>query len=104
MTWLWLILAIVGEVTGTLGLRASEGLTRKIWLPPILISYVSAFFFLGMALRTGVPIGVAYGVWTALGIVLIAALARVIWKDPITMRMAAGITLIIVGVLLVEMG
>lgn len=48
------------------------------------------------------PVGVAYGLWTAIGIVLISLLARTIWKDPLTRRMLAGIALIILGVLLIE--
>lgn len=50
------------------------------------------------------PVSVAYGIWTAVGIVAIATLARVIWKDPLTGRMLLGTALIIAGVLLVELG
>lgn len=48
--------------------------------------------------------GIAYGIWTAAGIALVALLARAIWKDPLTPRMLAGIGIIILGVLLVELG
>ncbi|MEJ1087281.1 SMR family transporter [Microbacterium sp. Mu-80] len=53
-------------------------------------------------MRSGRHIGVAYGLWTAIGIVLVAVMARTIWKDPLTRRMLAGIGLIIIGVVLIE--
>lgn len=102
MSWVWLLLSIVSEVTGTLSLRASDGFRRRRWIAPIAVSYAAAFTFLGLTLNAGTPVGVAYGLWTAIGIVLIAVFARVLWKDPLTRRMLAGIALIIVGVLLIE--
>ncbi|UNK69505.1 multidrug efflux SMR transporter [Microbacterium sp. H1-D42] len=103
MSWVWLLLAIGFEVTGTLSLRASDGFRKRVWLIPVVISYVLAFTFLGITLETGMPVGVAYGLWTAIGIVLIAVMARVLWKDPLTRRMIVGIGFIVVGSLLVEM-
>lgn len=104
MTWLWLAAAIVSEVAATLSLRASDGLRRRRWLILVVIGYVAAFGSLAMSLSAGMPIGVAYGVWTATGIVLVALLARAIWRDPITPRMLLGMAIIIAGVLLVELG
>lgn len=103
MSWVWLLLSIGCEVTGTLSLRASDGFRKRHWLVPIALSYTVAFIFLGLTLNAGMPVGVAYGLWTAIGIVLIAVLARTIWKEPLTRRMLAGIALIILGVLLVEL-
>lgn len=103
MSWLWLLLAIASEVTATLSLRASDGFRKRIWLIPVLVFYVLAFTFLSLTLRTGMPVGIAYGIWAAVGIVLIALIARVAWKDPLTKRMIVGIALITVGVILVEL-
>lgn len=102
MSSVWLLLAIGCEVTGTLSLRASDGLRRWRWLIPVVVSYLVAFVALGLALNAGMPVGVAYGLWTAIGIIVIAFAARLIWRDPLTRRMLAGIGLIVVGVLLVE--
>ena len=104
MSWVWLLAAIGCEVTATLSLRASDGLRRRRWLIPMTVSYLAAFVFLGVALHSGMPVGVAYGLWAAIGIALIAVMARAIWKEPLTRRMLAGIALITVGVLLVELG
>jgi small multidrug resistance pump len=66
--------------------------------------YVVAFGLLAVALTLGLPIGVAYGIWAATGVALTAVLGRVLFREPLTRLMLAGIGLIIVGVLLVELG
>jgi small multidrug resistance pump len=57
-----------------------------------------------MVLRTGMPVGVAYGIWGACGTAATAVLAAVIYEDPFTWPIVLGIGLIIGGVLLVEFG
>lgn len=104
MTTALLAGAILAEVTGTLCLRASDGMRRRWWLVPMAVLYVLAFALLGAALAHGMPVGIAYGVWAAAGIALVALISRALWKDPLTPRMLVGIALIIVGVLLVDLG
>ncbi len=104
MRWLFLAGAIATEVSATLALRASRGLRRKRWIPVIAGGYVIAFTFLALSLDAGMPVGVAYGIWAAVGIALTAVLARVLFAEPLTRMMAAGIALIAVGVLVVELG
>ncbi|MHA2787757.1 DMT family transporter [Corynebacterium sp. S7] len=103
MSWIWLLLSIAAEVTGTLSMRASDGFRKKKWLIPMTLAYVVAFFFLGLTLNTGMPVGVAYGLWTAIGLVAISVLAKLIWNEPLTRRMLVGMGFIGVGVLLVEL-
>ncbi|QDQ96036.1 DMT family transporter [Tomitella fengzijianii] len=104
MAGVWLAAAIAAELFATLSLRASRGLVKKAWLVPVVSGYVLAFGFLGGALRAGMSIGVAYGIWTAAGIAMVALLARAIWGDPLTRRMLVGIGVIAAGVVLVEAG
>ncbi|WP_369373137.1 multidrug efflux SMR transporter [Promicromonospora sp. Populi] len=104
MSWLFLIAAVLAEVTATMSLRASEGLRKKSWIPAITIGYVLAFVFLSMSLDQGMPLGIAYGVWAASGIALTAVLARVLFKEALTAIMVVGIGLIAAGVLVVELG
>ncbi|MFM9378840.1 DMT family transporter [Gordonia sp. VNK21] len=104
MSWLWLSLAIVVEACATLCVRASDGYRKRWWLVPIVAGYLASFVFLSLALRAGMPVGVAYGVWTAIGIALVALLARALWRDPLTWRMIAGIVVIMAGVVLIELG
>ena len=104
MSWLFLSAAIVVEVAATLGLRASDGLRRRRWIAPVAVAYVAAFTFLALSLDSGMPVGVAYGIWAAVGIALTAVLARVIFAEPLTVRMVIGIVSIGIGVLCVELG
>lgn len=104
MSWIWLAAAIASELVATLSLRASDGFRRTRWLVPVAVGYLVSLVFLSFALREGMPVGVAYGIWVAVGIALVALLARAIWRDPLTPRMLAGIAIIAVGVLLVETG
>jgi small multidrug resistance pump len=66
--------------------------------------YLLAFTLLSGALAAGMPLGVAYGIWTAVGIVVTAVLSRVLFREALTPLMLAGMGLIVAGVLLVELG
>ncbi|WP_395312014.1 multidrug efflux SMR transporter [Mycobacterium sp. AMU20-3851] len=101
--WLVLAAAIGVEVLATLSLRASDGFRRKKWLVPVIAGYLVSFYLLWLSLSLGMPVGVAYGVWTACGVALVAIAARFLFRDPLTVRMAVGIGLIIAGVLTIEM-
>ncbi|MGH3676432.1 MAG: DMT family transporter [Mycobacterium sp.] len=101
-TWVLLGAAIVVEVAATLSLRASQD--HSAWLAVVIAGYLGSFALLTMVLRAGMPIGVAYGVWGALGTAGTAVLAAVMFGDPFTWPIAAGIGLIIAGVLLIELG
>lgn len=103
MSWLALAGAILLEVFATLGLRASEGLRDKRWIAPVLIGYLGSFALLWLTLSLGMPVGIAYGVWSACGVALVAVLGRMLFAEPLTRQMLAGIGLIIAGVLVIEM-
>jgi small multidrug resistance pump len=102
MMWLALAGAIVFEVMGTLSLRASDGLRKKIWIIPIVLGYASSFALLWIALSMGLPVGVAYGIWAACGVLLVAVIARMLFAEPLTAPMMVGFVLIAAGVLTIE--
>jgi small multidrug resistance pump len=102
--WLALAGAIGSEVLATLALRASDGFRRRKWIAPVAAGYLVSFYLLWLSLSLGMPVGVAYGIWTACGVALVAVAARFLFRDPLTWRMAAGIALIVAGVLTIEMG
>ncbi|MEI6755759.1 MAG: multidrug efflux SMR transporter [bacterium] len=104
MQWVYLLLAIISEIIATLSLRASVGFTKTIWLFPIAIGYGLALYLMSVSLKLGMPVGVAYAVWSAVGIVCVALAAKVIWNDPLTAKMMLGFALIIVGVAFVQLG
>ena len=100
--WALLFAAISVEVAATLSLRASQD--HSAWLIVVVAGYVGSFLLLTMVLRAGMAVGVAYGIWGALGTAATAVLAAAIFGDPFTRLIAAAIGLIIAGVLLVEFG
>jgi small multidrug resistance pump len=100
--WALLFAAISVEVAATLSLRASQD--HSAWLIVVVAGYVGSFLLLTMVLRAGMPVGVAYGIWGALGTAATAVLAAAIFGDPFTWPIAGGIGLIVAGVLLVEFG
>lgn len=101
--WFALAGAILVEVFATLSLRASEGLRRKAWIVPVVAGYATSFYLLWVALSLGVPVGIAYGIWTACGVALVALVARFLFKDPLTPVMMLGIALIVSGVFTIEL-
>lgn len=101
-TWALLLGAILTEVTGTLSLRASQD--HLLWLVLVVAGYLASFFLLTRVLRAGMPVGVAYGIWGALGTAITAGAASAVFGDPFTTPVVVGVGLIIAGVLLVEFG
>ena len=101
--WLALAGAILIEVFATLSLRASDGFRRKAWIIPVAIGYIASFYLMWVSLSLGMPVGIAYGVWTACGVALVAVIARVLFSEPLTRLMGLGIALIVAGVLTIEM-
>ncbi|KJL20735.1 DMT family transporter [Microbacterium azadirachtae] len=104
MTVLLLLGAIAAEVTATLSLRASEGFRRRRHIPAIVIGYLVSYVLLGATLALGMPVGIAYAVWAALGVAATAVLGRVLFHDRISVMTAIGLAVIVGGVILVEAG
>jgi small multidrug resistance pump len=92
----WLALAIVAEVCATITLKATENFSRPLPSAVVVIGYAAAFYFLSLALRT-MPIGVAYAIWSGVGMVLVAVLAWIIYEQELEATSIAGIALIIAG-------
>ncbi|KUH67293.1 cation transporter [Mycolicibacterium novocastrense] len=95
--------AIAFEVFATLSLRASEGFRKKAWIAPIVLGYLASFYLLWLTLGLGMPVGIAYGVWTACGVALVAVIARFVFAEALTWVMALGIALVVGGVLTIEL-
>ena len=101
--WLTLAGAILIEVFATLALRASDGFRKRVWIAPVVLGYLVSFVLLSLTLSLGMPVGIAYGIWSACGVALVAVIARVLFAEPLTPMMVAGIALIIGGVLTIEL-
>ncbi|BDD93096.1 multidrug efflux SMR transporter [Pandoraea sp. XJJ-1] len=102
MAYLYLLVAIVAEVIATSALKASEGFTRVGPVALVVVGYGVAFYMLSLTLRT-IPVGVAYAMWSGLGIVLISITARVLFGQKLDAPALIGMALIIAGVLVMNL-
>ena len=96
-----LAVAIVLEVIGTTLLQMSQQFTRLGPTVAMGLCYLGAFFFLSLALRT-IPVGIAYAIWSGLGIVLISAIGVVVFRQSLDGPALIGLGLIIAGVIVVN--
>jgi small multidrug resistance pump len=97
MHWLYLAVAITAEVIATSALKASEGFTRTIPSVVVAIGYGVAFYFLSLTLKT-LPVGVAYAVWSGLGVVLVSLVGYIFLGQSLDFAGCVGIGLIVAGV------
>lgn len=104
MIWILLIAAVLSEVAATLSLRVSSRGGGSKWLVVVVAGYLVAFTCLTFALDGGLGLGVAYGIWSAGGVALTAIASRILFHEPLTKVMGAGIGLIALGVLCIELG
>lgn len=104
VAYVLLAVAIVLEVVGTTALKLSDGFTR-LWPSVVVVgSYLLAFAALGQVLKLGVPVGVAYAIWAAFGIALIATVGVVFFQEQLTTPMIIGLGMVVGGVVLLELG
>lgn len=99
--FLFLFVAIVCEVIATSSLKASDQFTKL--MPSILtiLGYIAAFYFLSLTLKT-IPVGIAYAIWSGVGIVLVTLVAAILYKQQPDWAAIAGMALIIAGVVVIN--
>ena len=101
-TWLLLGLAIASEVTATASLKASEGFTKLVPSIVVLAGYSAAFYFLSLTLED-IPIGVAYAVWSGVGVAAITLISVFYMDQKIDIAGVVGICLIVIGVIVLRL-
>lgn len=101
MNWIYLGMAIFAEVVGTSALKASEGFTRPIPSVIVVVGYLVALYFLSSTLRT-IPVGVAYAIWSGVGISLIAVIGWLLYGQTLDLPAILGLVLIIAGVIVLN--
>ncbi|MDT3776563.1 SMR family transporter [Nitrospira sp. MA-1] len=101
MTYVYLFLAIVAEVIATSSLKAAEGFTKLGPSLFVVIGYVAAFFLLSLVLRT-MTVGIAYAIWSGVGIILLAIVGAIAFREIPDTPAIIGMGLIIAGVIVIH--
>lgn len=102
MGYFYLAIAIIAEVLGTSALKASEEFTKPIPSIAVVIGYGIAFYFLSLVLKT-MPVGMAYAIWSGLGIVLITIVGIVVFNQKVDLPAVIGMSFIVCGVIIMNL-
>jgi small multidrug resistance pump len=94
-------IAIIFEIIATSALKKSEQFTQIIPSIITIVGYFAAFYFLSFAIRT-IPIGIAYAIWSGVGIVLITIIGAVFFKQIPDLPAIIGLALIMIGVVVIN--
>jgi small multidrug resistance pump len=96
-----LFLAILSEVIATTSLKFSEGFTRLVPSVVVVIGYGLSFYLLSVALKA-MPLGVAYAIWSGVGLILTVIAGMVLFRETLDWARVVGILLIIAGIVFIN--
>lgn len=100
--WFALAVAIVAEVIGTSFLKASAGFSRPLPVVAVVVGYGLSFYFLSLTLET-IPVGIAYAIWSGVGLVLITAVGWLAYGQALDLPAVIGMAMILAGVLVLNL-
>ena len=93
--------AVLSEVTATTALKFSEGFTKLIPSVVVVVGYGLSFYLLSISLKV-MPIGVAYAIWSGVGLILTVIAGMIFWRETLDWARVTGILLIIAGIILIN--
>ena len=102
IAYLYLAGAIIAEVIGTTALKASDGFTKFWPSVVVVVGYAIAFYLLSLVLKS-IPTGVAYAIWSGVGVVLIALAAWLLQGQKLDAAAIIGMALIVAGVVVMNL-
>ena len=94
--------AVLSEVIATTALKFSEGFTKLLPSLIVVVGYGISFYLLSLSLKV-IPLGTAYAFWSGIGIVLTVIIGMLIWREQMDWARGIGITLIIVGIAVINL-
>ncbi|GLQ15770.1 DMT family transporter [Maritalea porphyrae] len=100
--YLYLLIAIVGEVIATSALKAADGFSQTIPSILVVVGYGVAFYYLSLTLKT-IPLGITYAVWSGVGIFAVSIVGWVYYRQPLDIAAIAGMAMILGGVLVIHL-
>lgn len=102
MSHLYLAIAILSEVIATSALKSAAGFSKPVPSVLVVAGYATAFYCLSHALKT-IPVGVAYAIWSGVGIVLVSLVAWFLYRQTLDAAALIGMGLIVLGVLVLNL-
>ncbi|SLN17240.1 DMT family transporter [Pseudooctadecabacter jejudonensis] len=96
-----LLVAVIFETIGTTALQASQQFTKPLPSVIVVISYAAAFYLLALTLKH-MPVGIMYAIWSGSGIVLIALIGWVVFRQTLDLPAIIGMTLILTGIVIIQ--
>jgi len=97
-----LLFAIISEVIGTTSLKFSEGFTKVVPSVIVVLGYGLSFYLLSISLKE-IPLGIAYALWSGIGIVLAMIAGILIWREPLDWARVIGTILIVGGIVIMNL-
>ncbi len=101
-SYLLLFIAIICEVIATSSLKLSNGFTHLMYSIITIIGYSASFYVLSLALKT-IPVGIAYAIWSGIGIIIISLIAWIFMKQSLDLAALIGMGFIIFGVVIINL-
>ena len=102
LAYIYLVVAVIAETIGTTALQASSQFSKLSPSITVVIAYGVAFYFLGLTLKF-IPVGIAYALWSGLGIVFIAIIGLVVFGQKLDLAAIAGMGLIMAGIAVINL-
>lgn len=99
-----MVITILLETVGATAADLSAGFTRPLFVALTLTATLAAYYTLALTLKRGMGVGIAYGLWTALGVALVAIIGVVLLGDQLSTVQVGGLILVMIGVLGMELG
>ena len=101
MVYFYLAVAIIVEVIAASALKASDGFSRPVPTAIVIVGYLTAFYLLTVIVKT-LPVGITYAIWAGMGIVLVAIVSAVMYKQIPDLPAIVGMALIVIGVIIIN--
>ncbi|UIJ77234.1 DMT family transporter [Acinetobacter sp. SH20PTE14] len=101
MSFIYLLIAIIAEVIATSALKASNGFIELVPIIFTVLGYAIALFFLGLTFKS-IPMGLAYAMWSAAGIVLISCVGWIVFKQNLDLPAIIGLAFILLGIVIIN--
>ncbi|WP_373352998.1 SMR family transporter [Pseudoroseicyclus sp. CXY001] len=101
MHYVYLVFAIMAETIGTTALQASQQFSRLWPSVVVVVAYAVSFYLMAMALKV-MPVGIVYAIWSGLGIVFIALIGFLVFRQRLDLPAVIGLALILAGIIVIH--